>query len=101
VINNHKNTVISPLGGWEAGLVVHGDGFPWPGRSRHRGVHALFLSVWFGNSEGSAGPDILVNLLSKFQPVEMFMQHCHCLFNVEVSCHPTVVGFLDHHFSLT
>jgi hypothetical protein len=28
-INNHKNIVISPLGGWEARHVVHGDGFPW------------------------------------------------------------------------
>jgi hypothetical protein len=30
-----------------------------------------------------------------FRPVEMFMHHCHCLFNIEVSCHPTVVGFPD------
>jgi hypothetical protein len=44
VINNHKNIVISPLGGREAQHVVHGDGFPWPVRSRKRGVHALFLS---------------------------------------------------------
>ena len=41
--------------------------------SKNRGVHALFLSVWFGNSIGSAGPDILVDLLSKFRLVEMFM----------------------------
>jgi hypothetical protein len=26
----------------------------------------MFLSGWFGNSTGSAGPDILVDLLSKF-----------------------------------
>jgi hypothetical protein len=38
-----------------------------------RGVHALFLSGWFGNSAGSVGPDILVDLLFKFQPVEMFL----------------------------
>jgi hypothetical protein len=43
-INNHKNTVISPLGGQEAGHVVHWDGFPWPVRSRKRGVQAMFLS---------------------------------------------------------
>jgi hypothetical protein len=99
-INNHKNTVISPLGGREARHVVHGDGFPWPVRSRQRGVHALFLSGRFGNSAGSAGPDILVDLLSKFRPVEMFLQHCHCLFDAEVSCHPTVVGFPDQLRSL-
>jgi hypothetical protein len=36
-------------------------------------VHALFLSGRFGNSASSAGPDILVDLLSKFQPVEIFL----------------------------
>jgi hypothetical protein len=37
-IKNNKNTVISPLGVWEAWHVVHWDGFPWPSRSRKRGV---------------------------------------------------------------
>jgi hypothetical protein len=37
-INNHKNTVISPLGGWEDRHVVHGFGLPWLVRSRKRGV---------------------------------------------------------------
>jgi hypothetical protein len=49
------------------------DGFPCLVRSRKRGVHAMFLSGWFGNNVGSAGPAILVDLLSKFQPVEMFL----------------------------
>jgi hypothetical protein len=38
-------------------------------------VQALFLSGRFDNSIGSAGPNILVDLLSKFQLVEMFLQH--------------------------
>jgi hypothetical protein len=33
---------------------------PMAVRSRKRGVQALFLSGRFGNSTGSAGPDILV-----------------------------------------
>jgi hypothetical protein len=37
------------------------------------GVQALFLSGWFGNNTDSVGPDILVDLLSKFRPVEMFL----------------------------
>jgi hypothetical protein len=41
--------------------------------SRKRGVQALLLSGQFGNSAGSAGPDILADLLSKFRPVEMFL----------------------------
>jgi hypothetical protein len=72
-INNHKNTVISPLGGWKTQHVVHLDGFPQPIRSRHRGVQALFLSGWFGNSTASAGPDILAEILLKFRPVEICM----------------------------
>jgi hypothetical protein len=72
-IDNHKNIVISPLGGWEAQHVVHSGGFPWSDSSRKRGVQALFLSGWFGNSTGSARPDILVDLLSKFWLVEFFL----------------------------
>jgi hypothetical protein len=59
-----------------------------------------FLVVSFGNIVGSAGLDILADLLLKFQPVEMFLQHFHCLFDVEVSCHSTIVVFLDHLHSL-
>jgi hypothetical protein len=44
-INNHKNTVISLLGGQEARHVVHGDGFPWHVRSRQRGVRPCFSVV--------------------------------------------------------
>jgi hypothetical protein len=53
----------------------------------------MFLSGRFGNSVGGAGLDILADILSKFRPVEMFLQHCHCLFDAKVSCHPTVVRF--------
>jgi hypothetical protein len=39
-----------------------------------RGVYrTTFLVVGLDNNAGSAGPDILVDLLSKFRPVEMFM----------------------------
>jgi hypothetical protein len=72
-INNHKNTVISTLGGQEAQHVVHLYGFPWPVRSRKRGVQALFLSGRFGNRAGNAVPNILADLLSKFQRVKMFL----------------------------
>jgi hypothetical protein len=55
--------------------------------SRQRGVQTLFLSGWFGNSVGSVGHDILFDLMSKFRPVEMFLQYFHYIFDVEVSCH--------------
>jgi hypothetical protein len=57
------------------------------------GVQALFLNVQFGNSVGSEGLDILIELLSKFQPIEMLLQHFHCIFDAEVSRHSNVVGF--------
>jgi hypothetical protein len=41
--------------------------------SRKRGVHALFLSGQFGNSTSGVGPDILVDIRSKFWLVEMFL----------------------------
>ena len=61
-----QKIVISLLGGREAQHVVHLNGFPWPVRSRKRGVQTLFLSGQFDNRVGSARPDILVDLLSKF-----------------------------------
>jgi hypothetical protein len=69
VINNHKNTVISLLGGCKDQNVVHLDGFPWLVRGRKRGVQALILSGQFGNISVSAGPDILTHIMSKFPPI--------------------------------
>jgi hypothetical protein len=65
------------------------------------GVHSLFLNGIFGNGIGSARPDILSDILSKFQPIEMFLQHCHYLFYARVSCHLTVVVFPNQLLSLT
>jgi hypothetical protein len=65
------------------------------------GVHSLFLSGRVGNNTGNAGLDILANLLSKFKPVEIFLQHCHCLFDAEVFYHLTIVGFTDQTHSLS
>jgi hypothetical protein len=63
-------------------------------------VQALFLNGRFGNSAGSERPDILADILMKFQPVEMLLQHYHCLFHAEVSFQLTVVGFPNHVCSL-
>jgi len=98
VINNHKNTVILLLGGWKVRHVFHWDGFLGPIRSRQRVVQAFFLCVWFGNNVGSVGPDIHADIMSKFRPIKMFMQHCHYLFDTKMSRHPTVVGFQNHLF---
>jgi hypothetical protein len=63
-------------------------------------VDVLFLDVQFGNSAGSARPDIIADIMLKFQPVEMSLQHCHCLLHVEVSSHSSVVGFPNYFHSL-
>jgi hypothetical protein len=60
----------------------------------------LFLSGQFGNNIGIARPDILADIMLKFWPVEMFLQHCHCIFDAEVSSYLTVVGFPNHLRSL-
>jgi hypothetical protein len=77
MINHHKKIVISPLGLWKAQHVVHRYGFLRPFRIRKRGVHALFLNFQFGNGKGITGPGILVDIMSKFQPIEMLLHHCH------------------------
>jgi hypothetical protein len=72
-INHHKYTIISFLGGWKARHVIHRDGFPRPLRSRKMGVYALLLDGWLGNDTGSEISDILVDVLSKFWPIKMFL----------------------------
>jgi hypothetical protein len=90
-INHQENIVISLLSGRKD--VIHGYGFPGPVGSRHRGVHAWFLNGRFGNGTSRARPDIVADILSEFCPIEMLLQHHHCVFYVEVSCHPTIVSF--------
>jgi hypothetical protein len=92
-INNHEYTVISMLGGGETRHVVHRDGFPGPDGSRQRGVQSFFFNGWLGNGAGSAGSDILTNILSKLWPIEILLYHFHCLLHAKVSYHPTIVGF--------
>jgi hypothetical protein len=99
-INHPKNIVISLLRGRKSQHVVHGDGFPGPFKSRQRGVHALFLNGYFGNGVGRVRPDILVDILTDFRPIEMLMKHCYCLLYAEVSCLSTVVSFPNQLCSL-
>jgi hypothetical protein len=65
------------------------------------GVQAMFCSGRFDNNTGGAGLDILADILSNFWTVEMFLQHCHCLFDTEVSFHLTVMIFPNQIFSLS
>jgi hypothetical protein len=41
--------------------------------SRKRGVQSLFFNGWLGNGAGSAGSDILTNILSKLRPIEILL----------------------------
>ena len=61
----------------------------------------MFLCGRFGNSTSGAGPDILVDILSKFWLIEIFLHQCYHLFNAKVSCHPTVVSFPNNLHALT
>jgi hypothetical protein len=49
------------------------------------GVYSPCLLVVGLSIAVSAGHGILVDLRSKFRPIEMFLQHCHFLLDAEVS----------------
>jgi len=58
-------------------------------------IHASFLHGQFGNDVGREQPDRLnVDILSKFQRIQMLLLHFHSLFYTKVSYHLTVVGFV-------
>jgi hypothetical protein len=60
------------------------------------GVQALLLNGLFRNGTSSGRANVLGDIMSKFQPIEILLYHCHCLFQAKVSCHPIVVSFSNH-----
>ena len=61
----------------------------------------MLLDVWFGNGTGSAGSDVLPDVLSKVQPIEILLQYCHCSLDPEIPSDPIVVCFPNHLGTLT
>ena len=84
------------LGRRKARHVIHGDGFPRSTRGRKRSIEALLLDGQFGNGIGSAGSDVLTEVLSKVQLIEILLQYCHCFRDPEMPSGPTVVRFPNH-----
>jgi hypothetical protein len=76
--------------------VIHGDGFPRSTRGRKWSIEALLLDGRFGNGAGSAGSDVLLDILSKVWPIEILMQYCHCFLDPEMPSDPTIVCFPNH-----
>jgi hypothetical protein len=61
----------------------------------------LLLDGWIGNGTGSARSDILVDVLSNFWPIKMFLKNDHNFLHAKMSCHLTIVGFPNQLFTLT
>jgi hypothetical protein len=80
-VDDHENTVISMLSRRKARHVIHGDGFPRSTRGRQWSIEALLLDGRFGNGVGSAGSDVLPDILSKVWPIEILLQYCHCFLD--------------------
>ena len=95
-MNDHKHTVVAVLSRRKARHVIHGDGFPRSARGRQWSIEALILDGWFGNGVGSARSDVLIDVLSKVQPIEILLQYCHCFLDPEMPSNSTVVRFPNH-----
>ena len=65
-------------------------------RGRKWSIEALLLDGWFGNGAGITGSDVLPDVLSKVQPIEIILQYYHYFLNPEIPSDPTVVRFLNH-----
>ena len=72
-VDDHKNTVIAMLSRRKAQHVIHGDGFPRSTRGRQQSTEALLLDGRFGNGAGSAGSDVLPDILSKVWPTKILL----------------------------
>jgi hypothetical protein len=76
--------------------VIHRDGFPRSTGGRKRSIEALLLDGRFGNGTSSAGLDVLLDILSKVQPIEILLQHCHNFLDPEMPSNPTIVSLPNH-----
>ena len=95
-VNNNKNTVGSMLSRRKVQHVIHGDGYLRSNRGRQRSIEAFVLDGWFGNGVDNAGSNVLPDILSKIQPIEILLQYYHSFFNFEMPNGPTVVRFPNH-----
>jgi hypothetical protein len=71
--------------------VIHGDGFPRLTRGRKQSIEAFLLDGRFGNGTGSAGSDVLPDILSKVWPIEILFQYCHYFLDPEIPSDLTIV----------
>jgi hypothetical protein len=76
--------------------VIHGDGFPRLTRGRKQSIEALLLDGRFGNGTRSEGLDVLPDILSKVQPIEILFQYCHDFPDPEMPSDPTLVCLQNH-----
>ena len=76
--------------------VIHGDGFPRSARGRQRSIEALLLDGQFGNGAGSAGSDVLPDVLLKVWPIEILLQYCHYFLDLKMPSYPTIVRSPNH-----
>ena len=65
-------------------------------RGRKRIIEALLLDGWFGNGAGSAGSDVLPDVLPKVRPIKILLQYCHCFLDHKIPNDPAVVRFPNH-----
>ena len=95
-VDDQENTVVSMLSRRKARHVIHGDGFPRLTRGKKRSIEALLLDGWFGNGAGSAGLDLLLDILSNIRLIEILLQYDHCFLDPKMPNNPTVVRFPNH-----
>jgi hypothetical protein len=95
-VDDYKNTIISMLSRRKARHVIHRDGFPRLTGGRKRSIEALLLDGQFSNGAGSAGSDVLPDILSKVWTIEILLQYCHSFLDPNIPNEPTIVRLPNH-----
>ena len=95
-VDNHEYTIMAVLSRRKARHVIHGDGFPRSTRGRKWSIEALLLDGQFGDGPSSVGSNVLPDVLSKVQPIEILLQYFHYFLDPKFPSNLTVVRFPNH-----
>jgi hypothetical protein len=95
-VDDHKNIVIAMISIRKARHVIHRVGFLRSNGGRKQSIEAFLLDGRFGNGIRSEGLDVLLDILSKVQPIEILLQYCHGFLDPKMPSDPTVVRLPNH-----
>ena len=69
--------------------------------NKKRGVQPFLINGGFRDGTCSEPFDIFVGILSYLWPIKLPLQYYYYIFHIKVPCHPTIMIFPNHLFTLS